>query len=90
MLNIQLLAGIVIIAGLILGYISTAGAKTQGIRLVDVFLIGPLMIYIASDNIAKMDGNMLNWGMDGVLNIVLMFFGATTITYNLHNYLAAK
>jgi len=51
---------IVIIVGLYLGHISTTGSKTQTIRLLDIFVIGPLMI----------------------------FFGATTITYNLKNYLA--
>lgn len=35
----------VIIIGLILGYISTYGVKSQNIRILDIVVIGPLMIY---------------------------------------------
>ena len=66
----------IIIAGLCLGHISTDGEKTQAIRLLDVFLIGPLMIYF---------GHMSNHV--SIFSMLLVFFGATTITYNLKNYL---
>ena len=69
---------IIVIVGLYLGHISTAGTKTQGIRLLDVFLIGPLMIYF---------GHMSNHV--SIFSMLLVFFGATTITYNLKNYLHA-
>lgn len=67
---------IIVIVGLYLGHISTAGTKTQTIRLLDVFLIGPLMIYFGH-----------NSNVESIFSILLMFFGATTITYNLKNYL---
>jgi uncharacterized membrane protein len=69
---------IVVIIGLYLGHISTSGTKTQTIRLLDVFLIGPLMIYFGH-----------NSRVVSIFSILLIFFGATTITYNLKNYIHA-
>ena len=66
---------ITVAIGLYIGYISTAGAKTQTIRLLDVFLIGPLMIYF---------GHISNPA--SIFSMLLIFFGATTMTYNLKNY----
>ena len=68
----------IVIAGLYLGHVSTDGEKTQAIRLLDVFLIGPLMVYF---------GHMSNHV--SIFSMLLVFFGATTITYNLKNYLHA-
>ena len=65
------------IAGII-GWITTDGKKSQVIRLIDIFAYGPLMIYIGSkqENI--------------YYSIVLYFFGMTTITYNLKNYISVR
>ena len=71
---------IVVMVGLYLGNISTSGTKTQTIRIVDVVLIGPLMIYLGYHAHARAT-------MPSLFSILLMFFGATTITYNLKNYL---
>ena len=68
----------IVIAGLYLGHVSTDGEKTQAIRLLDVFLIGPLKVYF---------GHMSNHV--SIFSMLLVFFGATTITYNLKNYLHA-
>jgi hypothetical protein len=70
----------ILLIGLVLGYISTTGTKSQTIRILDILIIGPLMFYlgylgysgIISDN---------KW-----LYLILMFLGGTTITYNLYNY----
>jgi uncharacterized membrane protein len=70
----------IVIAGLYLGHISTDGTKTQGIRLLDVFLIGPLMIYFGHVGIKA----------TSIFSLLLIFFGATTITYNLKNYIYAS
>jgi uncharacterized membrane protein len=67
-----------VIVGLYLGYISTDGTKTQTIRLLDVVLIGPLMIYYGH-----------NSRVVSIFAMMLIFFGATTITYNLKNYIYA-
>lgn len=71
---------IVIILGLCLGWASTTGQKSQNIRMLDIIIIGPLMIYFG-------------WNSNHVLlilRLVLIFFGATTITYNLKNFLKIK
>ena len=49
-------------------------AKTQSVRLLDVVLIGPLMIW----------GGSKAGGAGGAL---LAVFGVTTILYNANNYL---
>lgn len=69
---------VVVALGLYLGYISTDGTKTQAIRLLDVFLIGPLMVYYGH-----------NSHVVSIFSLLLVFFGATTITYNLKNYIHA-
>lgn len=67
-----------VVAGLWLGHISTDGTKTQTIRILDIVLIGPLMIYFG--HVSK---------HLSIFSLLLMFFGATTITYNLRNYIYA-
>jgi len=54
--------------------------KTQTIRLIDVFFIGPFLIYIAhiTPNIKKMD------------KLLLFVIGLLTILYNGDNYLKNK
>lgn len=69
----------VIIIGLILGYISTSGVKSQNIRILDIVVIGPLMIYFG-----------YSYQPMNIFSMLLIFFGATTITYNLKNYLYTK
>jgi hypothetical protein len=69
---------LIVIVGLLLGYVSTSGNKTQIIRLVDILIIGPLMIYLGWHNYKSEK----DW-----MYLVLIFFGATTITYNWKNYL---
>ena len=50
--------------------------KTQRIRLLDVFLIGPLMTY----------SGMKLRGSNPVAGTVLALFGVSTILYNAKNY----
>ena len=69
---------ILIIIGLIIGWVSTSGTKSQWVRLADVFLFGPLLIFAASQV-----GNV--W-----LKIALIIVGASTMAYNLKNYLNEK
>lgn len=51
-------------------------AKTQAIRLADVFIIGPVMIYAA-----------LGQRPPKALRAALLVFGVLTIWYNTRNYL---
>ena len=48
-------------------------AKTQGVRLLDVFFLGPLMIYSASQLPQR----------NKAARAALLFFGVTTTLYNL-------
>ncbi len=56
------------------GWFMATGVKTQWIRLVDIFLYGPFLIYLGI--VSK--------------SYILLFMGATTITYNGKNYLLHK
>ena len=51
-----------------MGFISTTGTKTQLIRLVDVIIIGPLMIYLGY--IGYLQTNQF-------IYLILLFFGGT-------------
>ncbi len=70
---------IVILIGLLIGFISTTGSKSQNVRIMDIFLIGPIMIYLGFDGFSHTQNK---------LNLLLIFFGSSTITYNLRNYLS--
>ena len=50
--------------------------KTQNIRLIDVFVLGPMMIYAAT----------LIPKRHATVKASLGFFGLTTIAYNWRNY----
>lgn len=69
---------LVLCIGLVMGFISTTGEKTQSIRVIDVLLYGPVLI-AASAYVDPL------W-----LRAVLVFMGASTITYNLRNYFAEQ
>jgi len=62
----------------VIGWFSTTGVKTQLVRLGDIFIYGPVLIWIGY-------GIDTHWK-----KIVLYFMGSTTITYNLRNYLVQQ
>jgi TRAP-type C4-dicarboxylate transport system permease small subunit len=66
---------LIVAISLVIGWFTTTGVKSQWVRLADILLLGPLMIYagIRADQ---------DW-----VRVPLMIFGATTITYNLRNYI---
>ena len=61
---------------LIIGWFASSGVKTQLIRIVDVLLYGPFLIWLGYRENKK-------W-----IKLCLYFLGATTMTYNLKNYIA--
>lgn len=65
-----------------IGWILATGAgKTQWVRIFDIFLYGPYLIYLSfQDETYKISDRE---------KIFLIGLGATTITYNLRNYLRA-
>jgi hypothetical protein len=75
---------LVLLYSFILGYKSTDGFKSQFIRLLDIFVLGPLMIYYGFIGY-KMNDFKLNF--NSFFALLLAGFGASTITYNLKNYL---
>ncbi len=68
-----------IIAFSVVGWIlATGSGKAQWVRLVDVFLYGPYLLYLSFQT---------NYVFSALEKLFLAFLGATTITYNLRNYL---
>jgi hypothetical protein len=62
------------------GFISLKSATdVQNVRIIDVFVLGPLMIYTATQK------SLPFW-----LRMTLLFFGITTILYNADNYIKNK
>lgn len=66
---------LILLLGLLLGWLSTSGSKTQWIRLADVFIYGPLLILAGF------------WMPVWWMSLILVFIGASTMAYNFHNYL---
>ena len=63
----------------ILGWVLANGqSKTQYVRLVDIFIYGPYLAYLAFQE---------DYVFTLIEKIFLLFLGITTITYNGKNYL---
>ena len=60
---------------------ATGSQKTQWVRLVDVFIYGPYLIYLSMQD---------DYTFSYYEKIFLLFFGASTITYNARNYIGHK
>lgn len=58
-------------------FLATGSQKTQWVRLVDVFVYGPYLIYLSTKD---------DYTFSEYEKLFLLFLGATTITYNAHNY----
>jgi hypothetical protein len=52
-------------------------SKTQWVRLVDIFVYGPYLIYLSTKD---------DYTFSEYEKLFLLFLGATTITYNARNY----
>lgn len=72
----QIINILLIVNFLLFGWLSTTGFKSQFVRLFDIYLYGPLLIWFG-----------LNRTKNITEKIFLFFLGATTISYNLKNYL---
>jgi len=84
-INMNIIISLIIILGLILGYQTTKGVKSQNIRLLDIYVIGPIMIYIGIRYYI-----LSSKVIDKLFSLLLIFFGSTTITYNYRNYIYEK
>ena len=76
--NIMLRDILILIIFGVMGWFSTTGVKTQLVRLGDIFIYGPVLLWIGYEIDTP-------WK-----KIALYFMGSTTITYNLRNYLAQR
>jgi len=66
----------------ILGWILANGqSKTQYVRLIDIFIYGPYLTYLAFQK---------EYVFTLIEKIFLLFLGITTITYNGKNYIKIK
>jgi hypothetical protein len=66
---------LVIVVGLVVGWVTARDeGKTQGVRVLDVAIVGPLMI---AAGVAR---------LPVPLRLLLVFIGAATITFNARNY----
>lgn len=59
----------------VIGWFATTGTKSQFIRLGDIFVYGPFLIYLGYRE------------KENFIKLFLYFIGATTITYNLRNFI---
>ena len=69
---------IIIILSFVIGLLATDGNKTQFVRILDICVYGPFLIFIGF----KFDNVFMKY--------LLFFMGATTMSYNLKNYLNHK
>lgn len=74
--NINIILLIIIFG--IIGWILSKGVKSQFVRLFDIVIYGPILLYIGIKYFSK----------KLPILIFMLFLGATTISYNLKNYLS--
>lgn len=75
----MVIQGILILLFGTLGWRLASGVgKTQWVRLVDIFLYGPYLLFLAFH---------ATYTFTEAETVFLMMLGATTITYNLRNFL---
>jgi len=67
-----------IIFALLGWFLADGNSKTQYVRLVDVFIYGPYLTYLAFQK---------EYVFSLIEKIFLLFLGVTTITYNARNYI---
>ncbi len=68
-----------VIAGAITGWTTSTGVKSQAVRLIDVWALGPLMVYAATIR-----------NPEDFVRQALAFTGASTVTYNARNYMRLR
>jgi hypothetical protein len=69
---------IIIISGALGWILATGFQKAQYVRIIDVLLYGPYLIYL---------GLKTTYTFSVYEKILLVIFGTTTMSYNLHNFL---
>ncbi len=70
---------VALILGMVAGWYSTHGVKSQFVRVLDIIVWGPIVIWAGYK---VKEPEWLKW--------VLVFIGSATIAYNLKNYLKQR
>ncbi len=70
--------GCTVVFGLYGWYSANKVSKTQFVRLVDIFIYGPYLIFLVFKN---------DYTLGFYDKLFLLFLGSATITYNARNYL---
>ncbi len=65
------------ILGLIIGWVTTTGFKSQTVRILDVIIFGPFLLYAAI--------RPSLW-----TGLLLIFIGTSTMAYNFKNYMVQE
>lgn len=77
--DFKVYAPVLVITFFIIGWLFATGiSKTQYIRIVDILIYGPFLIYLSLKKTAT---------FSIFEKVFLLFLGATTISYNLKNFL---
>lgn len=77
--DFRIYAPILIVVFFVIGWIVSNGfGKGQYVRIIDVLLYGPYLLYLAMKQ---------TYTFSIAEKIFLLFLGATTISYNLRNFL---
>jgi len=79
MVDFAVYAPIFVMIFAVIGWLAATGVeKTQYVRLIDVFLYGPYLVYLAMKQ---------TYTFSVGEKIFLLFLGTTTVSYNLRNLL---
>jgi len=69
---------LIVIFGLIGWFAATGLGKVQYVRIIDILIYGPYLVYLAMKE---------TYTFSMLEKLFLLLFGVTTITYNLKNFL---
>jgi hypothetical protein len=76
---------LLVIISLIIGYKFSYGIKSQFVRLIDIFVYGPILIYLGT--LVYYTPSITN---NKTFGLITIFMGSTTISYNYRNYRVQK
>lgn len=91
-MSVSIASAAILLLFFCIGWMFASGVKSQTVRLFDVFLYGPFLIWLAfwlQTNADSLRHIGLPIPMEIVV-LVLLFMGSTTIAYNLRNWLIQR
>jgi hypothetical protein len=73
-----LLPFLIILFAIIGWFFATGSGKTQYVRIIDIIIYGPFLIYLSLKK---------SYDLSSYEKVFLLFLGITTISYNLKNFI---